>query len=260
MAGARGEGDTGTVARVMRMLGYVARIENDFGIKDIAVALALPQSTVHRLLSILIEGGFVERGDSRRYRIGPQFLLLARMALRGNDVTAAALGPMRNVVDACGETCLLGLYHAHNHTMSFVARVDSQKPLRYRIRMHGAETLAWGASGRSILAFLPDAVVEEILARDERSPTSAQPLQPRVLRQELALIRSNGYALSHGQRIEGAAAISAPIFAKGSTMLGSLTVTIPSLRFRAKDENGIAVALMREASALSRMLGQEEVA
>lgn len=246
-----------TVARVLGMLVFVAQNKGEFGVKDVAQAMSLPHSTVHRLLALLIDGGFVVHSESRRYRMGPQYLRVARMAMEGNDIAAAALSPMQAIVDACDETVLLGIYHQHSKSLSFVARADPPKPLRYRIRMHGVETLAWGASGRSILAHLPDAAVQEVLSRNERSPGSGKRLVHAEVRAELAAILERGYAISQGQRIEGAIAISAPIFGPGSAVMGSLTLTIPALRFRAKDELRFSAALMREALALSLSLGYQ---
>lgn len=258
MSRAGAEGDRGTVTRVLRVLGYVAQQRADFGIKDIADALVLPHSTAHRLLQLLVDDGFVERGPSRRYRAGSELLRVARVALEGSDLSTVALAPMRRVVDACGETCLLGLYRPHNHTMSFAARVDSAKPLRYRVRMHGEETLAWGASGRSILAFLGPDVIAAVAARAEASPSSGAKLSIPALRSDLEAIRRAGYARSDGQRIEGAAAISVPVWANGDRVLGSLCVTIPQIRFRVSDEAMIAAALMRESTEISRLWGHDK--
>ncbi len=252
------DGTSGTVARVLQLLAFVAQSDGEFGIKDVAQDLGLAPSTSHRLLALLLEGGFVTRSEVRRYRIGPQFLRLARVALEGNDLEAAALGPMQQVVEACGETCLLAVYHEHSQTMSFVARVDSINALRYRIRMHAVETLAWGATGRSILAFLPPAVIQLVLARGERSPASGQQLMPAEARAELERIRERGYALSRSQRIDGAVGLSVPIFGAGRRVLGSLSVTSPEQRFRARDEARLAHILISAASTISRTLGAED--
>lgn len=255
MHDAASESASGTVARVLQLLEYVAQSDGEFGIKDLAQRLALAPSTVHRLLGILVEGGFVTRSELRRYRIGAQFLRLARRALQGNDLAAAALVPMQAVVDACGETCLLAAYHAHNQTMSFVARIDSLNALRYRVRMHGVETLAWGATGRSILAFLPDAAIQHVLSRNERSPGSGRRLVHSEVKGELAAIRDRGYAMSRSQRIEGAIGISVPIFDTVGDVTGSLSVTVPEQRFRAKDEARVVATLVANAAATSRALG-----
>jgi DNA-binding IclR family transcriptional regulator len=251
----RPESAKGTVTRVLSLLKYVAETKGEFGIKDVAPALGLAPSSAHRLLAMLIEDDFVARSESRRYRIGPQFLRLAGMALEGNDLAAAALAPMQRLAEQCGETCLLALYHKHSATMSFVLRVDSLKSLRYRIRMNAIETLLWGATGRSILAFLPPESIQAVVARGERSPGDGKKLELAELKADLAMIRTKGYAFSKGQRIEGAVGISAPVFDGRAEVIGSLSVTLPAIRFQARDEGKIASMLLHEAAALSGSLG-----
>lgn len=255
---ALGDGTSGTVARVLQLLAFVAQNDGEFGVKDVSQSLTLAPSTSHRLLALLQDGGFVTHSESRSYRIGPQFLRLARMALEGNDFEAAAVGPMRQVVDACGETCLLAVYHQHSQSMSFVARVDSQNALRYRIRMHGVETLAWGATGRSILAFLPAAEIKEVLARREPAPGTGRALLRDEVEAELQVIRRNGYAVSRSQRIEGAVGVSVPVFDAAHGVVGSLSVTTPEQRFRARDEARVVSALLAASAEVSRSLGAEE--
>ncbi|WP_198349254.1 IclR family transcriptional regulator domain-containing protein [Ramlibacter pinisoli] len=240
---------------MLQLLTLIAQGEGEFGVKDVAQGLDLAPSTAHRLLNLLLADGFVARSNLRRYRIGPEFLRMARMALDGNDIVAAALEPMRAIVDACGETCLLAVYHPHRHTMSFVARVDSANPLRYRVRMHGVETLAWGATGRSILAFLPDPDIQQVIARAEISPGSGRKLSVTELKTDLAAIRARGYAVSRSQRITGAVGLSVPVYGEAGRMIGSLSVTVPEQRFRARDEARLGAALITASTDLSRALG-----
>lgn len=255
MATAAPESTSGTVTRVLQLLAFVAQGDGEFGVKDVAQGLDLAPSTAHRLLGLLLADGFVARSDLRRYRIGPEFLRLARMALDGNDIVAAAIGPMREIVAACGETCLLAVYHPHRHTMSFVARVDSSNPLRYRVRMHGVETLAWGATGRSILAFLPEADIQQVIARGEPSPGSTRKLVAAELKTDLAAIRARGYALSRSQRISGAVGLSVPVYGDRRRVVGSLSVTVPEQRFRPREEARLAATLVSASAEVSRALG-----
>jgi DNA-binding IclR family transcriptional regulator len=249
------ESTSGTVNRVLQLLAFVAQGDGEFGVKDVVQGLDLAPSTAHRLLNLLLADGFVARSDLRRYRIGPEFQRLARMALGGNDIVAAAIGPMREIVDACDETCLLAVYHAHRHTMSFVARVDSSNPLRYRVRMHGVETLAWGATGRSILAFLPEADIEQVIARGETSPGSGHKLAVAELKADLAAIRARGYALSRSQRIAGAVGLSVPVYGPARRVIGSLSLTVPEQRFRAREESRLAATLVAASGDVSRAHG-----
>ena len=72
-----------------------------------------------------------------------------------------------------------------------------------------------------------------------------------------AEIRSRGYAITHGQKIEGAVGIGAPIFNSERRAIGSLCMTIPETRFSAKAQTRLSELLMSRAGELSRALGYE---
>src|SRR3546814_14265980 len=77
--------------------------------------------------------------------------------------------------------------------------------------------LYWGASGKAILAFLPDDEIEQILRREGASPASGEkPPSLRARMAELREVRERGYAISEGQKLPGARGVAAPVFdAKG---------------------------------------------
>src|SRR3546814_10139411 len=77
------------------------------------------------------------------------------------------------IVDALAakynETVLLGRYVAADRAMNFVYRADGNQRLTYQNDLHRPLSLYWGASGKAILAFLPDAELEQILRREGHS-------------------------------------------------------------------------------------------
>jgi DNA-binding IclR family transcriptional regulator len=146
------------------------------------------------------------------------------------------------------ETAYLCLYLPREHRLTFAAHVESTHPLGYRVRSHEPQTLLTGASGRSILAFLPPDEVNAVLAREG--------LAGRLdLAQDLALVRARGHAVSFGQRIAGAVGIFAPVFGAGGRVTGSLGFTIPEQRFDPAREAAFAHEACRLAAELSAGLG-----
>jgi DNA-binding IclR family transcriptional regulator len=248
--------DSGSVAeRLLRMLSVVAEADGDFGIKDVADRLGLAPSTVHRMLHVLQRNGFVDRTAQRRYHIGMEFYRIAALAVDSQPLTELARPFMARVVSETGETCLFGAYHAHDQTLSFVAKVDSPQPLRYRVIMHQPFHIVWGASGRSVLAFLDDATIEEIARHDYFSPNDGRMLDKTELRAAIARIRKRHYAVTRGHAWAGSVGIGTPVFGPGGRIVGTLSVTIPEFRFASRDEAKVAKVLLQQAKLLSRALG-----
>src|SRR3546814_15802845 len=69
-------GDSGTVNRVLRLLGCFAEQER-WGLNDLARALNLPKATAHRLLGLCKPLNFVMQDDDGMYQPG---LALYRLA------------------------------------------------------------------------------------------------------------------------------------------------------------------------------------
>jgi DNA-binding IclR family transcriptional regulator len=226
-------------------------------IKDASAALSLAPSTVHRLLDLLGKENIVEHNQvDRDYRIGPEFFRLAAMVFARYDVRTLAMPVLQDVVDACDETCVLGLYLPTVGKMTFAAKVDSSRLLRYQIPLNTQMSVLWGASGRSILAFLPEAHIDRIRTAESAAPASGEqvPSRPK-LEKDLAEIRKAGVALSRGQKIPGAVGIGAPVLGTNGTVIGSLTATVPATDLTTSKEKEIRLLIRSKAAELSMRLG-----
>lgn len=256
-----GKGESlGTVQRVVEILRHLAE-HGETTIKDVSAALGLVPSTCHRMLDLLAREGLVERNAARRsYRVGPEFFRLAALVQTHLDVRSLARPFLQQVVDACNETCVLSLYQSAEGHMVFAEKCDSSQLLRYQLTLNTPLPVAWGASGRAILAFLPEE--ERLRLYKSTGPAPASGLKPPSLGEleaELAEVRRRGYAISHGQKIAGAVGISAPVFGAGGVVLGSFGVTVPEQRIAEADEAGLADLVRRNADALSKTLGAPEI-
>src|SRR5690606_4334425 len=97
---------------------------------------------------------------------------------------------MQAVVDACDETCMLSLYVPRTRNAMVVRAIHGSHPLRYEAALYELSALAWGATGLGILAFLPETVIEEVIAQEGPSPADPRKaLKPAQLRRDLARIR-----------------------------------------------------------------------
>ena len=248
---------TGTVARVTRLLGVLAEAGGDASLNDIVERLGLPASTTHRLLHLLIDQGFAERGrDARTYRAGLEFLRVGGLVSSRIELAEVANRFMQAVVDETGETCMLSLYVPRSQKVMIARLIHGANPLRFEAQTYTPSSLKWGATGRGILAFLPEATINEVLAREDPSPAGSRESDaPANIRRALAAIRDRGYAFTMGQKVPGAVGIAAPVYS-AEGVVGALCVTLPEARFAPEMESRFATVLRREAAQYSRVLGR----
>ena len=250
-----GEG-LGTVERVVEILRYFAD-RGESTLKELAAGVSLAPSTCHRLLDILASDGMIERSAARRtYSIGREFFRLASLVRAKYDVCSIAEPFLREGVDACNETCVLSLYQPAERKMFYAEKVDSSRLLRYQLPMNVLVSVLWGASGRSILAWLDRADVDRIYKEESSAPASREALPSRkALEAELCNIRERGYVVSYGQKIDGAVGFGSAVFGADGKVVGSLCITAPSTGVNKRDEPRIGKLIQKQAGLLSAALG-----
>lgn len=248
---------TGTVTRVVQILTRVAEADDDVSIAGLAANLGLPRPTVHRLLALLRDEGLIEADPvSRHYRAGPEFIRVASLVAQKWSLTTLARPFLEEIVADCQETCVLGVYLPAQRRMMFADYVSSPHALTYRIETMTPLSVAWGASGLSILAFRDAEEIEAVLADAEPSPVNGRALPSgRTMLRRLQEIRRQGYASSLGQKIPEARGVAAPVRDASGRAVASLCLTVPQFRFQHDSEVRFAHAVMSRAKELSKLLG-----
>jgi DNA-binding IclR family transcriptional regulator len=249
----------GTVARTTHILRYIVEANTPVSIKSVAGKLSLAPSSVHRLLHLLIEQGFVKRSASgNNYQIGTDFYRLASITVDKEKVPKIALPHMRRIVKLVDEFCMLNIYFPSERQMMIAETVSSSHPLGYGAEKFAYQTVAWGATGRSIIAFLTEEEVRKIYDEAVLSPANGQSLPDyQIFIEDLNIIRSRGYAHTIAQKMPGAIGIGVPIFGPGG-VVGSLSLTVPETRFRSGRDGELLGALVDEARQINFSLGYRQ--
>jgi DNA-binding IclR family transcriptional regulator len=143
----------------------------------------------------------------------------------------------------------------------FVEEVDSEHSLTYRIPLNRPLALIWGASGKSILASLPQHEMEKAIekALQEEPPLSQSKASIETLHADLDRIRADGFAMTRGERMIGAVGIAAPIRGPGNRVVGSLGTIVPEIRYSADTTAKSVLTIQEHAARISRALGAPEV-
>jgi DNA-binding IclR family transcriptional regulator len=188
------------------------------------VALSqLPRSTVFRSLRALAVSGFLVHDQQRReYRLGPRVLrlgLAARVQLTSGELVAA---PLHQLAMRTGETVTFNILDLPQRTIAYV--VEAASELRFEAIAGERYPLTIGAAGKAILAFLPPQTANAVI---EAAGLSAA--QRKALQEDLDEARTKGFVVTTGERVPGAVALAAPVWA-GDFLFGSVTIVGPASR------------------------------
>jgi DNA-binding IclR family transcriptional regulator len=244
------------VTRAFRILGWMAGADGEaWPLGEIAAGVGMHPATVHRVLGQLVEDGLARQSDSGAYGLGLEFLRLAWLASGRESLRDVAEPELRALTADTGETSWLGLYEPSRRQMLFAASVESPQPIRQVRPVNEWRPVHGGASGRALLAFLPESEREAVLAGPLEPVTENTVTDPDALRRQLDAVRKRGYSVTRGERVLGGVGIAAPILAGDGRLLGVIGVGLPEQRYRASDEPRLAKRVIAAADAVARAAG-----
>ncbi|TKG72166.1 IclR family transcriptional regulator [Prauserella endophytica] len=248
----------GRVGAVLRALSTVN--ESGAGTAELARAAGLPRPTVHRLLGSLADEGFVDRDQrSGRWFLGPELYLLGEAAGRRYDVTQHARESVHRLAAATGESAFFSARRG-GETVCLL-REDGDFPIRSFVLYEGARfPLGVVSAGLVVLSFLTDAEIDAYLESTDLVNRWGAAHAPDAVRERIARTRTDGYAVNPGLVVEGSWGMAAAVFDRAGQPSWALTLTGVETRFRPERRSELGALLLREAHALSRVIGSGEPA
>lgn len=244
------------VDRTLDVLGqFISVPEARLGVTEIADNLGMSKAVVHRIL-VSCRGrdwlSFDE--ESRRYRLGPQALHLGLSAVARLDLGAEVRASLQRLSLLTEETATHSVRVGWNRV--YVDQSPSIHDIRMVVQIGSSYPMHAGATGKAMLAFQTEEFREGYLAgQDLRAMTAHTVTNPVRLREELALVRERGWALSAGEREVGAASVAAPVLDRTGYAVGAVSVCGPKERAEPRLEE-FAAAVTEETARLAARLGR----
>jgi len=233
------------VERAMSVLDCFTE-HRELTLTAVSARTGIPVSSTHRIMHALLQGGFLERDDNDRYRIGPRVADLLPRPSVADEVAA----PLHALAAGIKIAVAFGVTDGDH-----VATLVCARPLVAHCRAQmpaPREPLHATAMGKTLLAYSmegPRVAVDRLrlTACTERSHTSAE-----ALLADLDEIRRRGFALNNEEHITGIRAVAVPVFAADHQMVGAIGVQARPERMTDELISSLVPALRRFSSRLSR--------
>ncbi|MGE3287799.1 MAG: IclR family transcriptional regulator [Pseudonocardia sp.] len=250
MAGGVGDPRRSVVSKVSAIIRTFGEGDSH-SVTDIAAQCGLPLSTVHRLVAELAAWRLLERDDTGRYRPGRPLLLMgATHSCHPTAGTRARAAPvMEDLNRASGVAVRFGLLDGTR--VAYLQKPILGVPVS---DFSAAATVPLHATamGKVLLAFSPPEFLELVVGHGLTAFTARTVTRPGELRRELRLIRANRIAVADGELRPGPAAVAAPVFGAGGSVVAALELEVEDL---SRDVERLRAALTIAAGSLSRELG-----
>jgi IclR family transcriptional regulator, KDG regulon repressor len=246
---------TKTLQRAFTILNAFNDNDRILTLTEISKRTELPKSTVHRLLDMLDKQGVViHESEGRGYCLGYQLIHWGNLAQNCLDIRTIALPILNDLSNSTSETSVLSVRHGYFGV--WIEMVESTHPVRLSMRIGKPLSLHAGASSKVLWAFLPDAEIEEILETIELTPVCSSTItDKKLMRQELAAIRSRGYATSIEETDAEAFGIAAPVYNHAAKLIAGIGIVAPLARLNQENMILHAEKVKKAGTDLSKMLG-----
>ena len=239
-----------SVERALQILSCFTTDEPEQSIKMISTKLALPKSTVVRLLQTLKVHRFVEQHEhTQQYRLGFKLFELGNVYARHIDLRQEALTIMRALQNVTRETISLNILDRYERVC--IEKVESNQNIRNFVEIGKRSELCFGASGRMLLSYLRKDEQQLVMEKEGLHTVEQQ----RVYAQ-IDQIVMQGFALTKGERITGLLSIAAPIFNDAGQVVAGLSLSGPIVRTKT-NERELIERLKQAAHDISLRLGYE---
>ncbi|MGG4220206.1 IclR family transcriptional regulator [Paenibacillus jamilae] len=248
---------SGVINKVVQILDLLLPqgTEKDMSVTEISKALNMPIQSVHRLLSSLAEHGFVSQNEkTKRYKLGLSLMKYGFLMWDSLMLRTIARPFMEELSKCTKETVYLSVRESAEGI--YIDSVDSPQVLKISEPIGLRLPLFIGASNRVILAFLNSSLQKSLLdSFNWNDIPSLKPLTRQSIEQELITIKQQGYAITTNEATEGTTGIGAPIFSYENTVIGSLNVAGPSIRFGEENIEKYSNLAKKYADLISSELG-----
>ncbi|MEJ7800914.1 MAG: IclR family transcriptional regulator [Ilumatobacter sp.] len=246
-------GSSKTLDKALTLLRFVVMRGEALALADVARETGLPKPTLHRLLGVLAAHGLVRLDRDGRYHPGPVLLVYGTAYLGSTDLRRESLDLLAELMSATGETAHLGVLQPPN--VVYVEKVESPQAVRMHSTIGGLSPIHSTGLGKAMLAHSNPGVIDVELRRPLERRTDKTITDAALLREELEVIRSRGYAIDDIENEEGIRCVGAPVFDHQGEMIGGVSVAGPDTRVTPAAADEIAPIVVDVAVRLSRRLG-----
>lgn len=217
----------------------------------------LPAATAYRFLRTLVEQNYLHYFPySATFRPGPKVMSLGFAALSGLEIAELAKPYLEDLSRQIHQNVNLGVLEGTD--VVYLVRIKVHSILGINL-MVGSRLSAYNsAMGKALLAFLGQAELESMIHRWSNDAEAAKVIGPggRKLKQQLALVRKQGYALVDGEMVRGLTSIAAPVYDASGCVEAAINVPVFSGSCGLKELTEVNLPLLlKTATTISQLRG-----
>ncbi|MCH9656879.1 MAG: IclR family transcriptional regulator [Planctomycetes bacterium] len=244
-----------SLGKAFHVLEVMATSSDTLTLLEIVQELGFHKPTVHRILSELVELGYVNRVEKGIYQITPK---LRRLALGGLDDRLIEIADpcLRALHDETGETVNLGVLRGTN--IRYLRVLESTHPLRRIVEPNSNDPFYSTSLGRAITLQLSDDEWDALIERTRLiARTTETVIDATQLRKIHQRVQQDGFSVEQDQNDVGVTCIGAPVYEE--EIIAAISLSVPTARADAKALQRFIKAVVRTARQISKQIQQQSM-
>ncbi len=240
--------------RAMEVFEYLSAAQGK-PLTMLADELDQSPATIYRILVTLEGRGLVEFDhDEQVWHIGPRAFVIGARFLRRSSLVDRARPIMRKLMDVTGETANLGI--EKEGSVLFLSQVETHESIRAFFPPGTLSPMHASGIGKALLAHMDPDRLERLLANADLTRFTEQTITDQAaLRENLGLIRKDGYSFDNEEKNSGMRCIAAPVFDLNQEAIAGISVSGPTSRVDASDIERLSRPVIESARQLTLAIG-----
>ena len=214
------------LAKGLRILSLFDEQRPSWRVSDLAVAAGLPMPTVYRVVMTLTSEGYLNHLPNGEYRPGVRTLTLGMAALRSLDLVGIAAPKLQDLGQRMGETVNLAVLSGDR--VLYLIRLRNSDLVTANIQVGSTLPAVHTSIGKLLLAYLDEAELEARITDASFSANSGPnaKLSLAELRQELRVIRDQGWAMQDEELAYGLRSVAGPITGPDGRVVAGVNLAV----------------------------------
>lgn len=247
-----------SVGRALDIITLVSLKKGGLGVTEIAKQIDINKSSVYRILSTLVQYGYVEQDvETGRYKLGYKFLEISSKLLESIDLRAEAKPFLLDLERETNEVIHLVVYDQGE--VVYIEKLEGNETLRMHSKVGKRAPMHCTSVGKAILAHLPINIVLEIIERKGLPMHTDRTITDKdEFLQELINVKQLGYALDLEENESGITCMAVPIFDHLGKVIASVSISGPTMRMTDERMERLKVSMLEAGKKISARLGYVE--
>lgn len=219
-----------SLSRGFSVLENVCRSETPLSLSELAKKSDLSIGAIQRLSYTLEKLGLLDRDlRTKRFRAGSRMISLALTITSNLELITVAHPLMQALSDEIGEVVGLGALEGDH--IILVDIIHTQQLLNINMNTGAVIAPHATATGKAILAFLPDTRIEQILTLHGLPKLTSNTITSvRSYKKALQQVKARGFATAFDENAYGLTTIGAPVRNSDGEVAAAMTIMMPTMK------------------------------